>query len=99
MGDSPLRSLMSLLLDSFEVPMSGSDFKDHFQNRLGQRLIDMGVDPYSKKTFSRENVSRLRNLILRNQDLIEFVISQARPQGLKFDEILGLFEAHMENAG
>ncbi len=90
MGDSPLRSLMSFVLLSFPFQLKGSYFEPHIQNQLGQRLVDLGIEPFSKDSFSQENIHRLRDEILQRPELSDFLKEQALPESGKYDDIIEL---------
>ncbi len=90
MGDSPLRSLMSFVLLSFPFQLKGSYFEPHIQNQLGQRLIELGIEPFSKDSFSQENIHRLRDEILYRTELSDFLKQQALPESGKYEDIMEL---------
>ncbi len=96
MGDSPLRSLISFVMLSFPFQLKGSYFEPHIQNHLAQKMMELGIDPFTKNSFSQKNIDRLRDEILRRPELTQFLLEQALPDGNKYEDIVNLMTEAIE---
>ena len=74
------RSIMGFVFSSFPVPLKGSDFSPMIQILLAYRMKSKGVSFENRQgTYSKENITRLRQMIIQNPDLVDFLMERISP--------------------